>query len=193
MNKVEVLIQGYADVNDKGWDATSSTILITTDDGKKVIVDPGCNPDLLMQKLNEKNLKVDDIDFVFLTHHHIDHALNAGLFTKSKIVDFEAVYDKNIGVYGSNHIPETDIEIILTPGHEDGHASLAIPTDDGIVVASGDVFWWEVNEEQKVDVNKPDDFADDLSILRESREKLLKVGKWIIPGHGKMFEITQIN
>jgi len=51
MNKVEVLVEGYAKVNSDGtWDATSSTTFIDT--GKhKIIMDPGCNRKLLLKAL----------------------------------------------------------------------------------------------------------------------------------------------
>lgn len=73
MNKVKVLVEGYAKVNPDGtWDATSTTTLI--DIGKhKIIMDPGCNRELLLGALAKEGLQAADIDTVFISHYHPDH------------------------------------------------------------------------------------------------------------------------
>lgn len=82
MNKVKVLIEGYAKVNEDGtWDATSSTTLIDTGE-LKIVVDPGCNRKLLLQALEKAGLKPGDIDYVFVSHYHPDHCLLMGVFEK---------------------------------------------------------------------------------------------------------------
>lgn len=40
MNAIDISIEGYATVTEKGWDASSSCTLITTDSGITIIVDP---------------------------------------------------------------------------------------------------------------------------------------------------------
>ena len=72
MAKVKVLIQGYARKTKDGWLAASAAVLIN-DGGKNVLVDPGSNKKLLLEKLSEEGLKCEDIDMIFLTHHHLDH------------------------------------------------------------------------------------------------------------------------
>ena len=56
-------------------------------------------------------------------------------------------------------------------------------------MVGADVFWWAENEEQKVDIEKHDDFAEDMKTLKESRRKALEIADFIIPGHGKMFKV----
>jgi len=72
-----------------------------------------------------------------------------------------------------------------------------VPTKDGTVAVAGDIFWWTTDEEppfvktpdgkQKFDIEKKDEFATDMEELKHSREEILSIADWIIPGHGKMF------
>ena len=191
MNKVEVLIEGYATITDKGWKASGSTCLITTESGLKIITDPGANRDILLQKLREKGLRVEDIDFVFLTHHHLDHAMLAGIFPNAKVVDEEAIYTQDDAIEGTEGIPGTNMTIIATPGHEAGHGILVVPeTEKGTIVIAGDNFWWKTDEEQKLslELDMPDDFAEDMEVLKNSRAKVLEIADWVVPGHGRMFQ-----
>lgn len=191
MNQIDILIEGYAKVTDSGWVASGTTTLITTEQGTKIIVDPGCNRDLLLQRLAERKLTIEDIDYVFITHHHVDHAMNMGIFPKAKVIDEEAVYTQDNAIEGVEEIPNTDITVIKTPGHEYAHAALVVPTKDGTVVVAGDNFWWTTGEEQEIDVTKHDDFAEKMDELIASREKILDLADWIIPGHGKMTRVVK--
>lgn len=188
MNTIDILIEGYARITDTGWDASGTTTLIVSDSGKRIIVDPGANRDLLFQALKERTLSLDDIDMVFLTHHHLDHAMNVGLFPYAKVIDEEAIYTQAKAIEGVKILPDTDITVIATPGHEYAHACLVVPTANGTVVLAGDCFWWTTKEKQEVDIQKKDDFAEKIGKLVESRQKILDLADWIIPGHGKMFQ-----
>lgn len=190
MNTVDLVIEGYAKVTESGWIATSTTCLITTDSGVKILTDPGANRELLLEHLEKMNVQMSDIEYVFLTHLHLDHALLMGIFPKAKIITFEAITDGEKGELVPEMIPNTDISLIKTPGHEYAGASLLVPTKEGTVGIVGDVFWWEEGEEQKIDLNKKDDFAGDMEILIQSRKEVLKLTDWIVPGHGKMFKVN---
>ncbi len=189
MNTVAVLIEGYAQLTQVGWRASGTTCLITTDDGIKIITDPGANRTLLLQKLTEQKLRVEDINFVFLTHHHLDHAMLAGIFPNAKVIDEEAIYTQDSAVEGPKGIPGTNIGIFPTPGHEIGHGVLVVPTKEGKIVIAGDNFWWNTEEDQKVNIDKPDAFAESMDVLRASRAYVLTLGDIIVPGHGKMFQV----
>lgn len=187
MNTVDLLVEGYAEITQEGWKASGTTCLITTDTGLKIITDPGANRNLLLDRLKTMGLGVEDIDMVFLTHHHLDHAMLAGIFPNAKVVDEEAVYTQDKAVEGVEMLPETDITVLKTPGHEYAHAALLVPTKEGSVAIAGDNFWWTTDEEQKLDVEKPDDFAEKMDELMKSRKMVLELADWIVPGHGKMF------
>lgn len=193
MNKVKVLIEGYAKKTESGWVATSSTTLIQTDK-HKILVDPGINRKLLLDRLTSENLSTADIDYLFLTHYHPDHILMAALFEKAVVFDGTTVYKKDDETEYTDVLPDTNIKVISTPGHSHEHASLVVKTKDiGTVVVAADVFWWTDQEKQNTDekslLEKEDPFTVDRNALLESRKKVLKIADWVIPGHGKMFQV----
>lgn len=189
MDEIKVLIEGYAKVNKNGtWDATCSTTLIDT--GKlKIIMDPGCDRKLLLQALENEELKTGDIDYVFISHYHPDHCLLIGIFENATVFDSVQYQKGPIGGETPNSLPDTDIQIIKTPGHAPEHASLLVPTDKGKILVGADVFWWAEGVKPSLDLDFPDEFAADMETLKESRKKALEVSDWIIPGHGKMFKV----
>jgi glyoxylase-like metal-dependent hydrolase (beta-lactamase superfamily II) len=195
MNKVLQLIEGYATKTQTGWRASCSTTLIQTDK-HNIIVDPGINRKLLLEQLSKNNLTTDDIDYVYLTHFHIDHVLLCAIFEKATFFDGETVYTEDLEEEYAHIIPDTDIEVIPTPGHAYEHTSLLVNTpENGKVVIAADVFWWTDDEEQNTALdalmNKADPFTKNLDELIESRKKLLQIADWIIPGHGKMFKVDR--
>jgi len=192
MTRIKVLIEGYAKKLKKGWVASSTTCLVTTED-KKIITDPGCNRKKLLEALNKEGLTTDDIDYVFLSHCHPDHILLAGIFGKAKFVTFDTnlIYDKDPMLQFDKYVLGKGIEIIETPGHVLEHLSFLVDTLEGRVAIAGDVIWWVEGEKQVFDINQKDrSQAKGMNIkdLIESRKKILKLADWIIPGHGKMFK-----
>jgi glyoxylase-like metal-dependent hydrolase (beta-lactamase superfamily II) len=192
MSKLEILIPGYAKKLEDGWVASSSVALIESN-GKKIITDPGCNRQKLLEELNKRNLKTSDIDYVFLTHTHIDHTLLAGIFENAKIITPSEIYNNDHQTMRiTNKIPDIDLEILETPGHTAHHCSLKITTEQGIYVIAGDVFWWTDGEEQKIETENPDltrpwnmpDYVFNIDDLMKSRKKILEIADFIVPGHG---------
>lgn len=194
MAEVKVLIEGYAKEIENGWLASSMTTLIKID-GQNIIVDPGCNRVKLLDELSKNNFKTSDINYVLLTHNHIDHILLAGIFENAKVVTSAEIYDNDKQVDHEDKISDLDIEIIKTPGHSSDSQSFVVKTDEGIYVIAGDVFWWTDAEEQKTDynslINHPDPYMKDKAILEASRKKILELADYIIPGHGKMWKVDK--
>jgi len=193
MLKVKVLIEGYAR-EESGIEFASSSVVLIRDNGANVIVDPGMNRKMLLDGLAHEGFKIEDINYVILTHTHIDHSLLSGIFCNAKILDDSAIYsfDGRISDHGGK-IPNSNIEIIKTPGHDQFHCSVLINTEDlGKVIIAGDVFWWKEGEELEKNTQSLLDYEDpyvkDKEALRKSREKILGMADWIIPGHGKMFK-----
>jgi len=193
-HSTSVILSNAKDLKDSSAKPQNDNREIATDSSSprndviRILVDPGANRELLLEKLDERGLTVDNIDYVFLTHLHIDHSLLMGIFPKAKIINYEAITEGDKGSLIEKTIPGTDVEIIKTPGHEYAGASLLVRTKEGIVAVVGDVFWFE-GKEQSLDINKPDDFATDFPILIESRKKILDLADLIIPGHGKMMKV----
>lgn len=194
MTKVKILIEGYAKKIANGWLASSTVTLIEAND-KKIIVDPGCNRSKLLEELARNGLATSDIDYVLCTHNHNDHIVLAGIFENAKVLNDTEIYDNDNQIEHGGIIPGTVLQIVSTPGHDQFHCSLIVPTDEGTYAVAGDVFWWNDEEEEKTDreslLGHPDPYVKDLMVLRESREKLLNQADFIIPGHGKMFKVEK--
>jgi len=196
MAEVKVLIEGYAK-EEEGFELASSTTTLIREGDFKIIVDPGMNRKLLLEALEKENLSKEDINYVVLTHNHLDHILLAGIFENAQILDEGAIYSFEGTI--KNHegrIPGTNIEIISTPGHDQSHSTVLVDTKKfGKVAIAADVFWWADNEEQKTDkeslIGREDPYVKDKKKLIESRKKILEKADYIIPGHGKMFKVKR--
>jgi len=196
MAKIKVLIKGYAREKD-GEEFASSTTTLIQDNNLNVIIDPGMDKEALLGSLAKEGLKTGDINFVIVTHTHLDHSLLAGIFENAKILDNSDIYsfDGKIGGH-EGRVPNTDIEIIKTPGHDQFHCSVLVKTEDlGKVIIAGDVFWWTDEEKQKTDkqslLKHEDPYVKDEKALKESRERILNLADWVIPGHAGMFKVKR--
>jgi glyoxylase-like metal-dependent hydrolase (beta-lactamase superfamily II) len=194
MSTFKILVDGIAKKSDKDWIAYPNTVLIE-DSGKKILVDPGMNEELLLKGMERENLSINDIDLIFLTHHHIDHILNIRLFSKTDLCDGDEFNKDGKIIIHDGKIPGTNIQVIKTPGHATEHASLVMDTDQGKVCIGGDLVWWAADKEQKITredlLNLEDPCAVDINQLKESRKKILDQVDYIIPGHGKMFKVIK--
>ena len=191
MNKIDILIEGYAKEVDGGWIA-SSTVTLVTSNNKKIIVDPGCNREKLLDALKKRDINTEDIDFVLNTHNHTDHTLLSGIFRNAKIITTDEIYNGDYQTEHNDNIPGTNLEIIQVPGHTPEHCALVVKKDDLVYIIAGDVFWWMDNETQSIDVEKQDPaHSGDVKELIASRKKILEMADWVIPGHGKMFKVEK--
>jgi glyoxylase-like metal-dependent hydrolase (beta-lactamase superfamily II) len=196
MAEVKVLIQGYVSERDGAEFASSTTTLIK--DGRlNIIVDPGMDRKLLLSALKKENLAPGDINYVVLTHYHLDHSLLAGIFENAKVLDRNEIYSWDGKI--ENHdgiIPKTDIKIIRTPGHDAFHCAVIVKTEElGCVVVAGDVFWWMDAAKQETDnkglLEHKDPYVKNEKQLTESRQQILEIADYIIPGHGIMFKVDR--
>lgn len=78
---------------------SSSSAYFLETDGKKILID--CGPGTLM-RLSQKGIKLEDIDYIFLTHFHADHTSDLfplfmnfrilDAFTKNKVSKFPQIF-----------------------------------------------------------------------------------------------------
>jgi len=188
MAEVKILIEGYtsaeaAEAN--GDEKICPTITLVKDKGVVIVVDPGVleSQAQLVDKLKEQGLGIDDVNIVCITHSHLDHYRNIGVFPKAKTLEYWGLWDKNTVENWIEHFTD-DIRIIKTPGHNYDSLTLLVKTDKGVVAVCGDVFW-------KENFPKKDPYASNARQLKKSRKIVLKMADWIIPGHGKMFEVKE--
>jgi glyoxylase-like metal-dependent hydrolase (beta-lactamase superfamily II) len=184
--KVDILIKGYYTPEGTHGHACSTVTLIE-DKELKIVVDPGTlsDPKILFDALKKRNLSLDDINVVFITHSHIDHYKYVGLFPKAKILEYYGWWQGDFWSEtesGSDGIINDNIQIIKTPGHSHDSITLLVKTHKGTIAICGDVFW-------KKNYPKDDPYASDNFLLKKSRQKLLKIADYIIPGHGNIFKV----
>lgn len=184
MAEVKILIEGYTSVDtaESGQEKTCPTITLVKDKDIVMFVDPGVLEDqkILIDKLKDEGLTVEDVNIVCITHSHIDHYRNIGMFPKAKTLEYYGLWHKQTVEDWKEQFTD-DIKIIKTPGHDYSSITLLVKTDQGIVAICGDVFWKE---------NSPEDdiYASDKEKLKHSRKKVLEMADYIIPGHGAMFK-----
>lgn len=185
---VKILIEGYTNADSvvkNGEEKTQPTISLVRDGDIAIVVDPGVleSQQVLIDKLKEENLSFKDINYVFITHSHIDHYRNVGMFHNTKVIEYFGVWQGQKNEDRLEKITE-NIKIIETPGHDYTSLTLFVNTEQGVVAICGDVFWQE---------NKPeiDPYAQDLIKLNQSRQMILEVADFIVPGHGAMYKVKE--
>lgn len=201
MAEVKILVPGRHRVDQDNNDRLfiGSTVTLIKSD-KNVIVDTGSffdQKDILLALANN-SLKPEDIDIVFLTHLHLDHVMNVSLFTRARIYSkHKAAYPGQVHLPSQGYLERTeikdglklakDIEFLLSPGHTADHVSLIVKTDQGLVVIAGDA----IATASLADLNKKPLLFDDPIAYDQSRQKILKMADFIIPGHGDIFKVNK--
>jgi len=189
MAEAKVIIRGYTNADsahNSEQESTACTTTLIRDNDVIALVDLGVmnNQQVLKKALNREGLKYEDITHIFLTHSHIDHSRNTGIFpAQIPVVEFWGVWTGN-KVDDWNENFSKNIKIIKTPGHSRDGLTFLVRTNKGIIAICGDVFWKE---------NYPDDdpYANDMLELKKSREKILKIADYIIPGHGDICKVKK--
>lgn len=79
--QITVLNDGIFAVDTEYTRALQDASHLLVEDGRAAFVDTGCNHSvpLLLDALRQRDIDAADVDFVFLTHVHLDHAGGAGL------------------------------------------------------------------------------------------------------------------
>ena len=189
--QVKVLVKGYTSAGskqsgkDKDVERTFATITLVRDKNHIIVVDPGvlADPQILVDALKKEKLKPEDVNLVFLTHSHIDHYRNLGMFPKAKVLEYFGFWSGNTSEDWNENLSE-DARIMKTPGHDSTGLSLIVKTAKGTVVIAGDVFW-------KENYPKKDPYADNPKILAETRKKILKIADFIVPGHADIYKVKR--
>ncbi|MBW1839488.1 MAG: MBL fold metallo-hydrolase [Deltaproteobacteria bacterium] len=185
MAEVKILVEGYTSADNPDDEKTCPTMTLVRDGDIVIIVDPGImeNQSILINALKKEGLKPEDVNNVFLTHSHIDHYRNTGMFPNAKVIEFYGVWDRDT-VDDRENQPTKDIQIIETPGHNYTSLTLLVNTEKGKIAICGDVFW-------KKNYPEKDDYADDPEKLKESRKMVLELADYIIPGHAGMYSVKK--
>jgi len=201
MAEVKILVVGEHTMSDDGrMDLCSTTVLIKSN--INIIVDPGAyvNRNKLLEALKNEGLEPADIQAVILTHTHIDHTTNIFLFPEATIYNrfIHSNYPGQTHKIAEGYIERfdlvnekiaEDVKIIETIGHTMDHISVVVETELGKIVIAGDA----INSEAMADMSKSSesDFLYSVEEYNKSREKILAIADYIIPGHEAMFKVKK--
>lgn len=188
MATVDILITGFAEETDAG-DSVHPTVSLVRDDDLVIVVDPGIlsETSLLVDALAAHDLTVTDVTHVFVTHHHIDHTRNIGMFPTARVVDVNSIYDGSMWMIhdGDGYHLSDDIQVIETPGHAAECAALLVQTAGGTVALTH--AWWFAD---MTPVEDP--LAWNQDSLEQSRARLLGLADVVVPGHGPAFRPADV-
>jgi len=120
---------------------------LLVENGRAAIVDTGVNSSvpLLLDALIQQNLDAADVDFVFLTHVHLDHAGGAGLLMQH-LPNAKCV----LHPYGAPHMIDptklvAGTEAVYGKEQTQRMYGRIEPIDEKRVVIAGDEQWFELN------------------------------------------------
>ncbi len=165
------------------------------------------------ERLAALGVKPEDIDAVLFTHLHWDHCANMKLFSNAEfwahadelafardphILYYKSYESEKIGLEApfkgvefktveGEHNFSPSITLFPTPGHCPGHQSVAIETDQGVVVIAGDAVFSDENmlpdEHRKLPFTPMGRFVDVFK-LYDSMERILDRGDIVLTAHG---------
>jgi hydroxyacylglutathione hydrolase len=172
--------------------------------GTALVVDPGDEPERLLQAIDE--LQIEKVEAILITHTHFDHvgavapvakATNAPVWCPqlevpvlANIMDFVPwpgfgpfeSYDADETVGGGEtlELAGLTIDVVFTPGHSPGHVTYAIRGEEALF--SGDVLF-------QGSVGRVDLPGGDWPTLLKSIETLVaghSAEATVYPGHGPL-------
>ena len=169
-------------------DHTGSSVSLVHDGDAIIVADPGlvASQALILDPLRERGIAASDVTHVFLSHHHPDHTLNAGLFPNAEVIDFWARYRDDLWLDhpGDGWQMTEHSQLWLTPGHTEEDASLIVRADDAVYALTH--LWWRTDRTPEIDP-----YAPDQAVLEAQRARVLAVADIVIPGHGEAFRVER--
>ncbi|XP_077513954.1 metallo-beta-lactamase domain-containing protein 1-like isoform X1 [Amblyomma americanum] len=195
---INVIKEGYSLLSKDGRTMVANgTSTLVRGPGFNIIVDTlsAWDRDFLVESLTKLGVSCDEINYVVCTHGHSDHIGNLNLFQRATHIIGTTVSSGDVYQLCTfeNNEPyriATDVQIIPTPGHTLTDVSVVVKTAKlGTVAITGDLF------EKEEDIENPKLWketggSEDPQQQCKSRQMILDVADYIIPGHGPMFKVT---
>ncbi|MDI3502920.1 MAG: hypothetical protein PWR09_1046 [Archaeoglobi archaeon] len=206
MKNYEIILPGVHAYPSRGFLGWCSVVMIESD--RKILFDTGSYGDrfVLLEELEKRGIRREEIDVVFLSHLHFDHCINAEIFRKSKIVLSEAEWEYfksgEFRELGDEVVPEAiikefsdrvetvgegeeianGIEVVELPGHTPGSAALLM---DEILFAGDAVKnLWDFTHR-----NPPYPTFSDEDMAVENYEVVKEIARIVVPGHDSPFRV----
>lgn len=208
--KLTTLLNGYSLGTDQGSPAFCSIHLIESDAGR-VVFDCGHagRRRRLLEALAAQGLEPADIDTVVLSHGHWDHIQNVDFFRRARVLlhahelrNLDAPPETDLGTprWSKSILADLDVhetgegdqllpgvEVLDLPGHTPGSIGLAVSTESGLTVLTGDAVPTAAVLRSRRASGHPYDAAKaDASVQR-----VASVADIVCPGHDAPFRIGE--
>lgn len=184
MATVHLIHPGY---NRESGTVVASSVTLIRDGDALIVADPGmvASQARILEPLAALGVAPEAVTHVFLSHHHPDHTMNAGLFPNADVVDFWAVYRRDLWLdHGGDGWQMTErTQLWLTPGHTEEDASLIVRAEDAVYALTH--LWWGTDRSPAIDP-----YAPDQAVLELQRARVLEAADIVIPGHGEPFRVN---
>lgn len=192
-----------------GW--SSISLIHDTARNEYILLDSGgFNSRLvLLKKLNDLGIELSNVSKILLTHLHFDHCMNLELFPRAVIYiskkELQYILSREYQKRNDIFVPKPYLERIIEerkvievsegiephpgimaielPGHTPGSTGYLI--EDSEIIFVGDA----IKNLYELIHKKPALYFDSLSHWEKSIDKVLKIAKEIIPGHGSRIKV----
>ncbi|MEV6849647.1 MBL fold metallo-hydrolase [Actinoplanes sp. NPDC051411] len=204
--KVSILLRGYSYSSpEEGSLGFCGVYLVEAPGPWRLVFDTGHagRRRALLRALAGRGLSPADIDVVVLSHGHWDHVQNVDVFTRSLIYaqqDLDApepgdpvtpswtpatLAGLRTRLVRDGDEPASGVTVLALPGHTAGSIGLAVATDDGLAVLTGDaVSSAHALRTGRCTVARHDPDAADRSLRR-----VADLADVIYPGHDHPFRV----
>lgn len=188
--EVRILLTGYAHRLGPERQRADGTVTLVKGP-KNIIVDTGGPWDRqrIIDALAREGLRANVIHYVICTHGHSDHTGNNNLFEDATFIVSYDICKGDLYIFhdfksGESYRIDDEVEVIPTPGHTCQDVSVIVKAREGIVAITGDLF--ECGEDLEDERLWR---ASSVSPIEQerSRERVLAIADFIIPGHGDKF------
>lgn len=192
--KIISILEGIHSVEQKNGkfilkDHTGSVTLVQ-DNGLNILIDVGGRGTIETVKSNLLNLGLSlcDIDYVLLTHLHLDHSYNISYFSDSKVIAWSHFWNfkETVRLDVDGFFVTPNIWCVKTPGHAEEHISIFIKNGSENWVVSGDAVSPKFVESGEISM-----FTYDSDLYMESANKIMDFADYIIPGHGPTIILSE--
>ncbi len=207
MPEVEILLSGYTFNSDQTRLGLSTVALIRGERLTVVDVSHFGRRNMLVEQLQSRDIALEAVERVILTHAHWDHSQNTDIFPNAEIVihakelaytrnpradDFataryfaETLKGQTVREISGEIEIEPGVTLIETPGHTAGHISVLVETESGRICIGGDA----VSDAGTVGRGAPALIFWSEDEARASVKKVLEASSVIYPGHDRPFMI----
>jgi glyoxylase-like metal-dependent hydrolase (beta-lactamase superfamily II) len=171
------------------------TCTLITGDGFRLLVDPALkDPAAMAAELDRRTgLKPEEVNAVFITHHHGDHHWGLDAFPAARwyavgpvaeLVNKENAYSKPLEP--APHRLLGDVDVIATPGHTKEHHSVLFRCDGQTVVIAGDAVMTRDFFARRQGYFNSVDFQQ----ASRTIEEIARIADIVVPGHDNYFPVS---